>query len=287
MLLEKLLESYTAERPDLSPRSVAELLCTVRRFAAYLSRPAKLTDLQKPIIIQFAASFASAFTANKHRVNLLSLWNHAEEKGLIHSPPKIPRRKEPLREPVVWTLGEVQRLWAATDLLEGNYGAVPIRVSWKVALAVLWDSAARIGTLYLAELSELNLSTGIWHAPAEHIKGKRADKIYRLHPDTLTIILDSIAEPRKKLWPFPYSQRQAIRQFGILAELAGLQSDRWHKFHCIRRTAESYAAANMGIEAAAAAVGHSESVAQKHYINPAFLPESPCLFEALPRLDAR
>jgi integrase len=283
MLLIDLFESYRAERPNLQFLSAREILYTIRAFNRFLVRPASLGDLSKQNLLGIMAVSRAASTANKHRVNLLGLWRHAAERGLIAPPPKILKRTEPIREPVAWNLAEMQQLFAAAKLLEGNWDGVPIRLAWKLGIAILWDTACRIKTLLLADMNELRLTDGTWHVPAEHMKGRRADKIYQLHPDTCLLISRSLFKPRKKLWPYPYTENCAIKHFGKLLKLAGLPSDRHHKFHCIRRTAESYAAANMGIEAAAAAVGHSVAVAKKHYISPAIC-KPPALIDGLPRI---
>lgn len=281
VLLRDLLHSYVADRPDLSPLSADQIRYTLNNYERFLHHAPRLADLAKSNLIVFCQTFKAAPTANKNRVNLISLWNHAADLELLPPPPRIAKRKEPIRAPVVFTLDEVRRLWLATDLLEGNWDGVPIRQAWKVAIAVLWDTAARVGTLLKAELSEVNLDAATWHVPAEHIKGGRADRVFRLHPDTVAVIKDSLTT-RRLLFPFPYRKEAAERHLGKLLILADLPHGPKNKFHCLRRTAESYAAANMGIEAAAAAVGHSVAVAMKHYISNRIV-QPPSLIDGLPR----
>lgn len=281
--LEDLVLSYRAERPDLSALSVREITGTVRKYTSFLGYAPTTSDLTKTGVMGLMASIPNACTANKHRVNLIGLWNHAEEKGLLPSPPRIRKRTEPRREPVVWTVEEVRELLQTTDLLEGDYNGIPIRLTWRIGICILWDTAARIGTLLSASAKELNHATGVWHVPAEHTKGRHSDKMYRLSDGTRSMIADSLSAQRKKLWPYPYGKHQAIKDFGKLCELAGFPNDRYHKFHCIRRTAESYAAANRGIEWAAEAVGHSVAVARKHYVSSAIC-KPPALIDGLPKI---
>jgi hypothetical protein len=53
-------------------------------------------------------------------------------------------------------------------------------------------------------------------------------------------------------------------------------------FHCLRRSAESYAALDKGVQWAADAIGHSAEVAKRHYVNQDIAP-GPKLIDALPR----
>lgn len=280
-MLRDLHQAYCIQSLNLKPNSAAQILYSVNNFRRFLKREPTTEDFTKPVLIDFMKSFPNPRTANGNRTNLLTLWRFAEEENLIAPPPRIQKRNVPLREPVVFTLYEVKRLWEATDLLEGDWGGVPIRQAWKVAIAVLWDTAARIGTLLQAELAEVNLTTGTWHVPAEHLKGGRADRVFQLHPDTISVIRDS-RTTRKLLFPFPYRKEAAERHLGKILILADLPHSPKHKFHCLRRTAESYAAANMGIEAAAEAVGHSVQIARKHYVSQSIC-KPPSLVNFLPR----
>lgn len=62
----------------------------------------------------------------------------------------------------------------------------------------------------------------------------------------------------------------------------GLPSGRRWKFHCLRRSSESHAAAVLGVAATAEIVGHSEAVARRHYIAPSVV-QPKALIDVLPR----
>jgi integrase len=288
MTLAGIVKLYSTVRPGLSACHVANLGYTLNRFRVYLGREPQLSDLTRLSILGFMAwartAGRSPKTCNDYRCNLLILWNFAAEEELLPAPGRIGKLKEPRRLPVVWSLDQLAALFDSCDLLEGAYpNGVAKSLTWRIALSILWDTGCRIGTLYAAKLADVNFSSGVWLAPAETIKGGRGDKLYRLHPATLRLIR-SAGMDRPKLWPYPFHRRNAAKHFGELLALAGLPGDRLHKFHCIRRSAETHAAASMGISWAAAAVGHSEQVARRHYVNPHYL-KAPALFEALPRLS--
>lgn len=285
MLLTELCRLYCDGRLNLSAGAADQLRYAVRAFAAWLNREPILADLTKMQVIAFLRAYAadhSPATANSKRSALLTLWRAAAEEGYLPQPPRIEKLRAPERLPVVWTLAEMRQLLDAAELVEGEWHDVPTRLCWRFGLLCLWDSAARIGELLTAELTDVDLTAGTWYAPANHRKGRRADKLYRLHGDTLAAIRESLAWPRKLLWPFPHKRGQVWRHFERLLLLAGLPSGAKRKFHCVRRTAETYAAAERGDAWAAEVVGHSLSVARASYINP-LVALRPALIDALPR----
>jgi hypothetical protein len=121
----------------------------------------------------------------------------------------------------------------------------------------------------------------LW-VPAENVKGRFRSHRFALHQDTTALIRRSLFWPRRFLFPLPVGLKQSPDHLRRLLRAAHLPSDRKHLWHCLRRTAESHAAAAMGIEWAAAAVGHTVPVAKRSYIAPAILGEHR-LCDVLPR----
>lgn len=285
-------DRYLLDRPELARGTKQNITATIRTFEKFLGHRPGLADLSRPTIYDFMGWCAerrgfAPKTINNKRGDLLTLWYCAEEAGLLAPPPRIRKRREPVRLPVVWSLAEIRVLYAATDRLHGWFHGIRKSLLGKLTLSLLWDTGSRIGTLRLARLAHVDLARGTWFVPAENIKGKVADRLYRIHADTASLLKQSLPPSRELLVPLPSDRNTLYGWMRSLLSLAGLPHDRLHQFHCIRRTAETQAAAKNGISWAASAVGHTEAVAKKHYINPAYLPDAPCLIEALPRLDVR
>jgi integrase len=228
----------------------------------------------------------SPATVNSKRRALLTLWREAAEQGLCEPPPKIPKLKEPQRIPVAWTLGEIERIFAATEELTGEWDGVPVGLCWRIALLVFWDTGCRLGAVLGARLANVDMEAGTLFVPAEHLKGQREDRIFRLHPQTVAMIWESLPSEREMLFPYPYSHHRIWRYLKRILRSAGLPCDRHRMFHCFRRTAESYAAAERGIEWAASAIGHSVEVAKQSYVSPQIC-KPPALIDALPRPTLR
>ncbi len=287
-LAELLTLYYFLDRPELAKGTRQNIHATIRTFERFLARPATLADLNKRTVLAFMGWCAdqnySPKTINNKRGDLITLWYCSADNALLAPPPRIVKRKEPLRFPAVWTIEEMRRLYAATDSIRGQYCEVPKSLSLKITLSLLWETGCRIGSVRKAKIRDVNFEAATWFVPAENIKGKTADRLYRIHPETIALVNSSLIVPREQLVPLPTDRNTLYNWFSQLLHHADLPEDHLHKFHCVRRTAETHAAAERGIAWAAAAVGHTEAVARKHYVNPAFLRNS-ALFEALPRLS--
>lgn len=288
-LIEFLTAVYIPPRLGLSQSSAQQIEIAVRLFSRWLDRPATLADLSTSSIcnwMRWLAETRSPATVNSKRQPILSLWRAACEEGLCEPPRKWPPRwPEPKRIPNAWTIEQVSRLLDATNNIAVSsvlWDGCPAALAWRTAILLIWDTGCRLATLLDASVSELDLDSATWRVPAEHCKGKRADRVYRLHPDTVAILRTSLKKPRERIFPFPFCKHQVWPHLKRILRTAGLPCDRKHLFHCLRRTTESYAAAARGVEWAAAAVGHSVQVAKISYICPAIAP-GPSLIDAVPR----
>jgi len=285
--LSELLRIYHRNNLNLSDESAQQIQVAINVFSRFLGAVPTVADLTKENLIEFMRWYCNkqgvaAPTANSKRKSLLTLWNYAASVGITAVPPKIPKVPEPERIPIVITFEQFERLLAAANALPGCWDGVPAGLYWRIFLLICWDSGCRLAEVMAAKLTDVDLQTGWWHVPPENRKGRRKYQLYRLHSQTLQAIRESIPPQRELLFPYPKCRRQVFIDFGKLLEAAGLPNDRWHKSHCIRRTAESYGAAARGVEWAAEAVGHSPAVARRHYINPQIAP-GPCLSGVLPR----
>lgn len=276
---------YLPERLTITDGAVEQLRIAVRLFGRFLGHDPLLTELSKPDLFRYLKEMLnsrSPATVNSRRAAILCLWRAAAGMDLCSDSPRCPPVKEPQSLPTAWTLEEVSRLLASCGTLRGDWHGLPVSLAWRLGLLVLWDTAWRIGTLLSARLGQVDLARGLVTVPAAHLKGRRADRLFQLHPQTMALITESMVWPREQLFPWPHQRRQIWVAFGRVLTQAGLPHDRKHKFHCIRRSAESYAAQARGVNFAAGCVGHSVQVAMQSYISPEIC-RQPSLIEALPR----
>jgi len=276
---------YVPEKLDMTSGSILQLHIAVALLDAWHASPVLLTDLSPSFLLAWMRCLGetrSAPTVNKKRSCVLALWRHAAEAGYCSAPTRVAKQHEPRRVPTAWRIEDVGRLFAACDQLQGWWEGGPISFYWRLGLSLIWDTGCRITEVLLARVMDVDLAAGTWYVPAEHRKGRREDRLYTLHPDTVALVRQTLAYPRRRLFPFPYHRRQLWVHLHKLLLLAGLPIGRRYGFHCLRRTVESYAAKARGIEWAAEAIGHSVEVARRSYVSPAIVGEHR-LIDAIPR----
>lgn len=287
LFLSQFLESvYLAERPDIQEGSAEQLRIAVRLFERWLGRPAEAKDLSAATLVawmKWLAAERSPRTVNSKRGAILAVWNAMADRGLCDPPRRLPKLREPERIPVAWTIEEINAIFETCMRLPGEWEGVPVSLCWIVAILVCWDTAGRLELVLRARVRDVLFDRKKLFVPAEHIKGKRRDELIDLHEQTLHAIALTLPSNRERLFPFPFKRRAVWTHLKRILRAADLPDDRQHMFHCFRRTAESYAARERGLEWAAAAVGHSVEVARRSYISPLIVRTRPQLIEALPR----
>lgn len=274
----------------LDPGSVLQMEISIRlldRWAGETGRtsPVPIRHLSADTVadwMRWLAKTRSPKTVNNKRGDVMTLWREAARKQKCGPAEEVRKMPEPKRAPVAWKLHEIEAIFNQCDRLAGYWEDVSISLAWKIGLLLFWDTGARLDEVRLAEVGHLRPADRSLFVPAENRKGKREDRIYPLHSQTLDVINAGLPSERKFLFPFPFKKRQIWPHLKKILRAAGLPDDRLHMFHCIRRSAESYAARDKGVEWAAEAIGHSVAVAKRHYVSREIAP-GPRLIDVLPR----
>jgi integrase len=249
-----------------------QFIINLAHFDRFLGRPATLDDLNDDTVSDLLAWFLrrpignAPRTANKCRDNILALWRFLARKQIVSRWPDVDAVPEPERVPVCWTKDELRRLFSICDEQDGQFCGVRQSLWWHSLHAVGWDTGERIGALMDTRWQWIDLQDRWLCMKAEARKGKRADKLWRLHPDTVEV-LKLIQVPRRDLvFPWPYSHTYLWTKYGELLRRADLPHDRAHKFHCLRKSAASYFEAAGGN--ATQLLGHSGRRVTDKYIDP-------------------
>jgi len=287
-LLSAYLEQvYVPSRPGLLPGSVEQLRVSISLLERFFGGPVSLADLSEMRLgawMRWLAESRAPATVNGKRGAILTLWRAAVQAGLANvlGALRVAKLVEPRPVPIAWTLIELSRILAVCAKCRGHWGPLRTRDAWPALILLLWDSAARIGSARGARLEDIDLAARTWYVPAADVKGHREARLFFLSAQTVAALRLIAKPPRELLFPYPRDWRELWPEYKALLRRAKLPCDRWHLFHCLRRTAESYAANRRGIEWAAAAVGHGRDVAEKSYISPRIF-RWPRLIDALPR----
>lgn len=260
--------------------------CTISSFKKFLKRdPAlsDLTDLTLARFLTYRASIRSGFTAEKERTQLCSLSRFAFERRMIEVNPCVPPAPLPERIPSAWTVDQLRSLMAACGRQKGFIGKTPAASYYSALVAVLWESAERIGAILECQVADYG--GGQLYVRAEYRKGKKRDKIYDLTPAT-RLLLDAAIRgkrPRDKIfaWDRPYSMLWYA--FGKVVESAGLPGGRRAKFHQLRRSAATHYEAAGGD--ATSFLDHSSRRITRAYLDPRFLKSGPAPCDVLPSIN--
>lgn len=276
----------TFQKHQLSTKSRStryQYALNLRRFDEFLGRPAELADLQDETINEAVRWIQderklSAASASKFRDNLVCLWRFLARKNVMTHWPDVAEVHEPRRVPLAWSREQLAALWGYLQRMPGELGGISAS-DWFTSLhAVLWDSGERIGATLETEWRDVDLQGGFIVIRAETRKGRLEDKLSKLHPATVDLLIRIRQPDRRKVWPWPFNKFYLWKIYGEILRRAGLPCDRQSKFHRLRKSVASHITALGGD--AQQALGHStREMTQRNYIDPRVaVPKGPADF---------
>ncbi len=260
----------------MSDNTLRHYAVDLKHFKAFLNRPPMVRDLTSLTISQFLEWFAktpwrgkekrSPYTVEKARCQLLALARYAFKKRLLEEEPEVNPGRLPTRVPRAYTQIEMQNLLTSCRQAEGQILYIDAPAYWVSLVLVLFDTAERIGAIRDAEWSWVDLDGGWLSVPAEYRKGKTADRVYRLAPDTIAALRKIQEDDRRLIWPWSLHRGQLFFYYQRILKRAGLYVFR-QAFHAIRRTTASHYEAAGGN--ATELLDHSSrALTKRSYIDP-------------------
>lgn len=261
--------------------------CTIRAFGRWLGTEPTLDDLTDLTLARYLdarAAVRSPFTAEKERTQLLALWRLACDRGVMRDRPCVPPTPLPDREPMAWSIEQMQGLMRAAAATRGDVGGVPAGVWFSALVSVLWESAERIGAMLAVQRADLNPPHLL--VRAEHRKGGKRDRVYRLSPRATELLLAAHAPGRPELLFWPGCRTYLWRRYADVVARAGLGRGRHLGFHQLRRSAASHFAA-LGGDASKLLDHSSPRITQRWYLDRRMtdLTVQPC--DLLPAIQPR
>jgi len=217
----------------------------LRHLERFLARPPALADLNDDTLSSFLSwrlQSVSCMTANRDVEKLLTLWRFAAKRNDVAKFPTVEFAIEPKRVPRAWSRDDLKKLFAAIDSLDGYVGKVPSRKWWRCLLLCLFDTGERIGAILGLEWQDVDLERQWIVCRAEHRKGRKSDRSYKLAVDTVAE-LGPISKSHGKVFDWPLDKTLLWKYYGRILVSAGLPDDRRSKFHRIRRSTASHAKA--------------------------------------------
>lgn len=268
-----------------SPRTKYLYVSTINSFEKFLERKALVSDFNDVTVNKYLTWHRerghTPATCNKERHNILAMWRFAYRKKILEDWPDVRSEPVPKRTPLAWTQKEIESLFMACRMLDGDYGTIPARLWWRGLLLVLWDSAERITAIMGLSWECFDKDMTWLHIPASLRKGKHEDRVYKMGTET-TETLKAIRKHAKgkDVFPWPFSETYLWNRFSKLLKLAKLGSGKMSMFHRIRRSVASHYEAAGGD--ATELLGHSDRrVTRRHYLDPRIAPKQKPICEVL------
>lgn len=240
-------------------------------FQTAIGREPTLDDLTDDNVVlmmaQLQARKLAVRTINERRGRINAFWSWLAKRGIVGTWPTTPPIPEPERTPVAWSPEQINHLFSACKQIPGTIAMLRACDWWYSLHLALWDSGERITALVQCEWSHLD---GSWLViPAELRKGRKKDKSYELHPDTLKAIDVIRDRSREKIWPWPYCENYLWVRYKMIRKRFGLPTDRKSSFHRMRRSVATHFEAAGGN--ATELLSHTSRKATQSYLDPRFL----------------
>lgn len=240
-------------------------------FAKALGRVplvADLTDDNLTLLYRWLADARKCcvVTQNERVGRLKALAEFLWRRGLLDKGVTLSRLKAPRRSPRAWQVEEIRSLLSQCHRFHGELCGVPAGLWWRVHLAWLWGTGARIGETLALRWEWVNLDRGTARVPAEVRKAQASDAVYRL-PAWLVAEMRLIVLPSRDLvFPFPRTKSSMYHRWRKLLQWSGLPNER-RKAHKMRVSHATWLEALGGD--AQRALGHSSrQTTDEHYIDP-------------------
>jgi integrase len=281
MTLMSLLSDLYAPLRGIDPRTVEIYGFTLRAWDRFLGRPPDVTDLEELAVAKFLAHRLrerSVATAAKDRTQIRALWEFAARRGLTDRWPQIRPIRVPERVPQAWLTDELQRLLEAAGERQGSIAGVPASAFWRAAILVCYETGCRVGELLRLEWQDVSPAGILFRA--ETRKGKMRD-IFRPVSPTVAEAIAAIRRDRPEVFAWDRCYTNLWRHLGMICKAAGLPDDRLSKFHRLRKTHASYAAA-AGLDAQRL-LDHASPATTRAYLDPRVV-QPPSAPEVLPRV---
>lgn len=289
MKLTPLLRDTYAPLNGISERTVKIYGFTLKAFGEFLGEQAgegfiePTTDhLDELVVARFLAHrlrTRSVGTAAKDRAQLRAFWEFLSRRGVVKTWPSMRPIRVPERVPRAWLTEEFKSLLASANEERGEIAGVPAAKWWRAILITGYEVGERIGGLLSIEWEDVG-PNGIT-VRAEGRKGQRRDIWRGISPDCYEAIM-ATKTPRRLVFDWDKCYSMIWYDLGRICERAGLPNDRMSKFHRVRKTTASYAAAG-GLDPQKV-MDHASPLTTRRYLDPRIV-RQPEATDVLPKVS--
>jgi len=266
MTLLELLDDYYVPLKGISERTQTLYRMTIRSYGVSLGCEPTTEHLSEMPVARFLSQrlrTRSPATAKKDSCQLRALWEFAARRGIVTEFPAMRPIKVPERIPTAWTIDEMDRLLEAARQHDGTVAGVPAGLFFRTLILTCYETGERISAVMGLRWADVrgNLVT----FRAETRKGGTRDIVRGISP-VVAQSMDDIRRPRELVFEWDRCQANLWRHMGLILKRANLPCDRGSKFHRLRKTCASYAAA-AGLDPQKL-LDHSSPVTTRAYLDP-------------------
>jgi integrase len=291
VLLKKWLAVYCDRRRTLRPSTVAVYrshigsLC--RWYLATRGVSLETSGLSLDVVEDFLATMRTTEnwaprTQNTCRSSINAVWNGAIRARLAAETNNrlVASSAVPQRMPIAWSIDDLKRLVEFAGALRGrrkNQFATRRREFWQSLYLFLYETASRFSAALLLRPGDIDFARNVVKLRAENSK-TGADHLVSISKKTAALLQTMIADHRERgvfgvapelVWPSgAHGKNELYRQHKEFLRRCGLTCDRYHMFHCFRRTTATQLTIASGIEQASKVLNHSSvAMTRRSYVD--------------------
>ena len=267
MTLIELLDDYYAPLRGISERTQKLYRMTIAVYGRHLGvEPTVEEHLAEMPVARFLAARLrerSPATAKKDSAQLRARWEFAARRGFVNQFPMMRPIHVPERVPSAWMADEMDRLIAAARAHAGDIAGVPAGLFFEALILTCYETGERISAVLSLRWDDVrgNLVT----FRAESRKRRTRDIVRGISPAVVEA-LEKIRRDRELVFKWDRCKANLWRHMGLILKRAKLPADRQSKFHRLRKTCASYAAA-AGIDPQRL-LDHSNPATTRAYLDP-------------------
>jgi integrase len=296
MLLTDWLPIYVSRKLDLEPTTVGTYQAAVNKFSRWkqekFSSPLDTKEITVDLVSDWLVELSEVEklkprSINSYRSSINAVWTGAmrSRESPAADSRLVPSCRIPKTIPLAWSLEELTMLVEAAKKKRGrrrNAWKTLRRDFWAGLYLFLYDTGARFGAAIDLNVCDVDIRRKRVLLRAESSKTK-TDHLCSISEETSEILKSLIADGYERVWPNGVNRQQLYEEHKRTLQSLGLPFDRYHMFHCFRKTTATQLAIVSSEEDASKALGHSSvSLTRRTYIDARQLPTSH-LSSLLPR----
>ena len=222
-------------------------------------------------------------TLNTCRSSINAVWNGAIRDKIadVTNNRLVCSASVPRRVPIAWSMDELTRLLKHAGSLRGrrkNRYQTRRRDFWLSLYLFLYESAARFSAAILLRPSDVDFRRRLVKLSFENSK-TTSDHLATISERTAGMLRSVIDDHHERgvwvdgeeplIWPSGrFGKNELYRQHREFLRKCGLTCDRYHMFHCFRRTCATQLTIASSIEEASKALNHaSVAVTRRSYVD--------------------